>query len=159
MCIRDRVQIAEGVGIDLEKVSIKILAALLFVRESGGVTRDGLVNLGINMILEGGTNIEGGVSNFIEQSFNKAEILGLKPSDLGSIEEVIDRILEERADFIAERGMGAMGPLMGVVISELGSSADGKTISKLLSERLRDCLLYTSPSPRDRSLSRMPSSA
>ena len=26
-------------------------------------------------------------------------------------------------------------------------------------DHLRDCLLYTSPSPRDRSLSRMPSSA
>ena len=26
-------------------------------------------------------------------------------------------------------------------------------------ERFKDCLLYTSPSPRDRSLSRMPSSA
>ena len=28
-----------------------------------------------------------------------------------------------------------------------------------LRKQLRDCLLYTSPSPRDRSLSRMPSSA
>ena len=27
------------------------------------------------------------------------------------------------------------------------------------SERIKSCLLYTSPSPRDRSLSRMPSSA
>ena len=53
------------------------------------------------------------------------------------IEEVIDRILEERADFVAERGMGAMGPLMGVVIKELGGGADGKIISKLLGERLR----------------------
>ena len=38
----------------------------------------------------------------------KAEILGLKPSDLGSIEEVIDRILDERA-VLLQRGMGAMG--------------------------------------------------
>ena len=28
-----------------------------------------------------------------------------------------------------------------------------------LNDQARDCLLYTSPSPRDRSLSRMPSSA
>ncbi|CAI8227554.1 MAG: Aspartyl/glutamyl-tRNA(Asn/Gln) amidotransferase subunit B [Methanobacteriota archaeon] len=132
-----RIQIAEGVGIDINQVSIKMLAALLLVRESGGVTRDGLVDLGINMILEGGTNLDGEVTNFIEQSMKKAEILGLNPSDLGSIEEVIDRILEERADFVAERGMGAMGPLMGVVIKELGGGADGKIISKILGERLR----------------------
>ena len=132
-----RIQIAEGVGIDINQVSIKMLAALLLVRESGGVTRDGLVDLGINMILEGGTNLDGEVTNFIEQSMKKAEILGLNPSDLGSIEEVIDRILEERADFVAERGMGAMGPLMGLVIKEIGGGADGKIISKLLGERLR----------------------
>ena len=132
-----RLQIAEGVGVDINQVSIKMLAALLLVRESGGVTRDGLVDLGINMILEGGTNLDGEVTNFIEKSMKKAEILGLKPSDLGSIEEVIDRILDERADFVAERGMGAMGPLMGVVIKELGGGADGKIISRLLSERLR----------------------
>ena len=63
--------ILEGVGIDINQVSIKMLAALLLVRESGGVTRDGLVDLGINMILEGGTNLDGEVTNFIEQSINK----------------------------------------------------------------------------------------
>ena len=37
---------------------------------------------------------------------------------------------------------------------------DPKMASALRShERIKDCLLYTSPSPRDRSLSRMPSSA
>ena len=38
--------------------------------------------------------------------------------------------------------------------------AKGKSASEALSERLNiDCLLYTSPSPRDRTRSRMPSSA
>ena len=32
-------------------------------------------------------------------------------------------------------------------------------VEMLISTRVRNCLLYTSPSPRDRSLSRMPSSA
>ena len=54
-----RLQIAEGVGVDINQVSIKMLAALLLVRESGGVTRDGFVDLGINMILEGGINLDG----------------------------------------------------------------------------------------------------
>ena len=37
---------------------------------------------------------------------------------------------------------GAMGPLMGVVIKELGGGADGKIISKLLSERLRETRMF-----------------
>ena len=36
---------------------------------------------------------------------------------------------------------------------------NGRVASSLASGNLYDCLLYTSPSPRDRSLSRMPSSA
>ena len=42
-----------------------------------------------------------------------------------------------------------------VIAGFAGSTADAFT----LLERLEACLLYTSPSPRDRSLSRMPSSA
>ena len=34
-----------------------------------------------------------------------------------------------------------------------------KEISKKLSKHVKDCLLYTSPSPRDKHRSRMPSSA
>ena len=34
-----------------------------------------------------------------------------------------------------------------------------RTKTKLIEDQLKNCLLYTSPSPRDRSLSRMPSSA
>ena len=132
-----RKQIAEKVGIAVHNVSIKMLAALLIVRETGGVTREGLIDLAVNMIVEGGVHLEGGINHFIEESMVKAEILGLRPSDLTSIEEVIDRILEERSDFIAQRGMAAMGPLMGVVIKEVGSGADGKIISELLRDRLK----------------------
>ena len=131
-----RVQISKGANIHLEEVSIQMLAGLLLVREAGGVTRDGLVELGINMILEGGTNLEGNLNAFIEECHKKAELLGLKPSDESSIEAAVDKILKERADFIAERGMAAMGPLMGLIIKELGDGADGKIISTILKSKL-----------------------
>ncbi len=41
-----------------------------------------------------------------------AEHEGFKPADSSTLEAVIDEVLAEKADFIAERGMGAMGPLM-----------------------------------------------
>ena len=40
-----------------------------------------------------------------------------------------------------------------------GIAADEKWISEGESQRIMGCLLYTSPSPRDRTRSRMPSSA
>ena len=65
-----------------------------------------------------------------------AEEDGFKPADLASIETIVDEILAERADFIAERGMGAMGPLMGVILGKLGNGADGKKVSAILKDRL-----------------------
>ena len=47
-------------------------------------------------------------------------------------------------------GNGAMAALLG---------ADMDAVSKIISEASKICLLYTSPSPRDLSTSRMPSSA
>ena len=48
----------------------------------------------------------------------------------------------------------------GEVVGFLGPNGAGKsTTMKMLTGHLRACLLYTSPSPRDLSTSRMPSSA
>ena len=53
----------------------------------------------------------------------------------------------------------AMKAMLGLLNLKSGSvKIDGKDISKL-SPQDRVCLLYTSPSPRDRTRSRMPSSA
>ena len=42
---------------------------------------------------------------------------------------------------------------------ELADIADSITMDRFEAENLRVCLLYTSPSPRDKRQSRMPSSA
>ena len=55
----------------------------------------------------------------------------LAPADVGGLAEIIEGIIAQRLDFVKERGMGAMGPLMGVVMQEAGG-ADGKEVSALL---------------------------
>jgi len=44
---------------------------------------------------------------------------------------VIQGIVNDRLAFVQERGMGAMGPLMGTVMQAAGG-ADGKEVSALL---------------------------
>ena len=46
-------------------------------------------------------------------------------------------MITERLDFVKERGLGAIGPLMGVVIQQAGA-ADGKVVSALLKQAINE---------------------
>ena len=52
------------------------------------------------------------------------------------MEDAVDEILMDRADFVAERGLGAIGPLMGPVMGKLGGAADGKVVSEILKQKI-----------------------
>lgn len=60
------------------------------------------------------------------------ESSGTKTADAGTVDAVIQGIIDERLDFVKERGMGAMGPLMGPVMAELRGKVDGSLISERL---------------------------
>ena len=66
-----------------------------------------------------------------ESMASYCEVHELAPADVSGLAEVIDKIIAERLDFVKERGMGAMGPLMGIVMQAAGG-ADGKEVSALL---------------------------
>lgn len=65
---------------------------------------------------------------------------GLSGVDMGEVQRLIERVVEERVDFVRERGMGAVGPLMGVVMGELRGKVDGRRVSAMLSEKIRQTL-------------------
>ena len=128
-------------------IPLSLIGFCLEARESGGVTRDGLVPLAARLLTSGDWNTaneigeNGDATNDRADAIRtaiaaRAEELGVIPADTGEIEAAVERILDERADFVAERGMAAMGPLMGVVIGELGSGADGKAVSAALKEAI-----------------------
>jgi len=54
----------------------------------------------------------------------------------GELETIIQRIVKERSDFVSQKGMGSLGPLMGVVMAEVRGSADGKLVSELLKREI-----------------------
>ena len=54
------------------------------------------------------------------------------------MEAAVDEAVAENMDMIGERGMGAMGLLMGAVMQKLGGSADGKTVSEALRRKISE---------------------
>ncbi len=68
------------------------------------------------------------------------ESAGVEAADDSVVDEVIARVVSERADFVKERGMGALGPLMGPVMAELRGKADGAVISAKLKEAVQQAM-------------------
>ena len=71
---------------------------------------------------------------------SEAESRGFVPADESSVEDAVAEVLSNRSDFVKERGMGAVGPLMGMVMQNLGGSADGKLVSKILRDRISEMI-------------------
>jgi glutamyl-tRNA(Gln) amidotransferase subunit E len=61
------------------------------------------------------------------------------------LEEIVRTIVLERREFVKEKGMGALGPLMGVVMAEVRGSVDGRLVSQVLKQEISQQLSATAP--------------
>ena len=112
---------------------VSALAVAIHLRETGAMTREGVEPL----IEEAETEDIDALLNWMS---SEAEARGFTPAGTGAVERAVDEVLAERADFVNERGLDAIGPLMGVVMQKLGGSADGKKVNQVLKEKIGDSL-------------------
>jgi glutamyl-tRNA(Gln) amidotransferase subunit E len=73
----------------------------------------------------------------IQEALSKT---GLGKIETEDIEKVIRGIVEDRLDFVRERGEAAVGGLMGVAMKELRGKADGKLVKELLTSEVKRVL-------------------
>ncbi len=102
--------------------SPQTLSNILTLREDGALARDHV---------DGVVEAHHGQVVSLEELRAYCSERDLAPADIGGLAEVIRGIVNERLAFVKERGMGAMGPLMGIVMQAAGG-ADGKEVSALL---------------------------
>ena len=102
-----------------------LMALILSAKEQGLVTREGM-----SPLLK---HFNGQVPS-MKQIEAASEKLGFKPADTGDLMSIVEMVVESRLDFVKEKGMQALGPLMGLVMKECQGSADGKQVSTLLRE-------------------------
>ena len=83
--------------------------------------------------------------------------------DFGEIKRVVEAWVKRELDhkMILRRDDPLVEALhaLGEPVYVVDANPTAECIARILYEQVRDCLLYTSPSPRDRQKSRMPSSA
>jgi glutamyl-tRNA(Gln) amidotransferase subunit E len=133
-----RADLAEGTGQDESKVPWPVLTLAVHAREEDIITREGLVPMARKLWLEGPSSTETEFEERLEWFTQQAEEAGFIPADTGEVEAAVEEVISENMDMIGERGMGAMGPLMGAVMQKLGGSADGKTVSEALRRKITE---------------------
>ncbi|MDD1669431.1 MAG: GatB/YqeY domain-containing protein, partial [Methanomicrobiales archaeon] len=58
------------------------------------------------------------------------------PVTSDELTRIITRIIDERREFVKEKKMAALGPLMGLVMKEVRGKVDGKVVSEALRREL-----------------------
>ena len=109
-------------------VDPRLSSLVLTAKEQGELTREA-----INLVI---AHFSNSLPTY-EEIVAYAEQQGLKPADESDLVGIIESVIAERLDFVKERGLGAIGPLMGVVMQQAGA-ADGKAVSALLKQAINE---------------------
>ena len=117
-----------AVLLENDEIDPRLSSLVLSAKEAGEITREA-----INDVI---AHFAGHIPE-ISDIISYAEQHGLKPADESELGDIIAAVVAERLDFVKERGMGAIGPLMGVVMQQAGA-ADGKAVSALLKQAILD---------------------
>ena len=118
-----------------ETIPFPVLASSIHLRESNLLTREGVIPISK---LAMNSNISN--SNIVSWMQEKIPDLGYSPANAADVEVVIDETISEMNEMVRDRGFGAIGPLMGVVMKKLGGTADGKLVNKLLKSKIEDLI-------------------
>ncbi|MHC1570549.1 MAG: Glu-tRNA(Gln) amidotransferase subunit GatE [Methermicoccaceae archaeon] len=72
-----------------------------------------------------------------EEAVERAGLTGMGKEEVRAL---IEQVVSERQQLVHEKGMGAVGPLMGVVMGQLRGKMDGRLVSSILSQTIQELL-------------------
>jgi len=113
-------------GVSVEKIPDTDYLAVWHAVESGRAAKEAIPD--VLRSLASGTSLDDAM-------------LKLAPAvSYEELESIIKKIVADRSDFVAQKGMNALGPLMGVVMAEVRGSVDGKMVSEILKKEINATL-------------------
>lgn len=113
---------------DINKLDDKILLETFKLLSDGKISKDVISNILSNVCKEG---------NSPENAAKSLDLIMLSGED---VEEIISEIVSSNKKMVEERGMAAMGPIMGMVMKKLKGKADGQLVNKLLKDKIQNIL-------------------
>ena len=119
----------EKAGLSVARLDVELLRALMTQFREGAFAKEAVPELLAWMVRNGSYDVSKAV-----------EHVGVGTVDKETLEALCERVVTEREEFIRERGMASLGPLMGVVMKELRGKVDGQVISEALKEKIKRLL-------------------
>jgi glutamyl-tRNA(Gln) amidotransferase subunit E len=118
-------------GVDMGRISDEDYLAIWHAVESGRAAKEAIPDL-FRGLASGDT---------IDEVLQKlAPVISRQ-----DLESIIHKIITERSEFVHQKGHAALGPLMGVVMSEVRGSVDGKLVSEILKKEISAALAVKKP--------------
>jgi glutamyl-tRNA(Gln) amidotransferase subunit E len=109
-------------GIDVRRIPDDAFLAIWQAVEAGRAAKEAIPDL--LRSVASGSKVDAAIAN-LAPSVSRDEL-----------ESIVKKILSDRAEFVAQKGKAALGPLMGVVMKEVRGSVDGKVVSEILKKEI-----------------------
>ena len=113
-------------GHDVSKLDSQMLKETFALVENGKIANEAVSDVLVGLIQENASP---------EKIARKLNLIMLSE---GEVEDIIDELISENIKIIKERGMGAMGALMGKSMQKLQGKADGKLVNKFLKDKIQN---------------------
>jgi len=111
-------------GYELEEIGDDVLFDIFEKLEEGQFAKEGITDI-LKEVTEG---------KDVQEAVKAA---GLEKVEEEDVRATVIEVLEDRKDFVEERGMSALGPIMGVIMKEMKGKADGEKVSEILRDELQ----------------------
>ena len=118
----------EKANLDPSKLSIETMRDVMTKLANGDFAKEAIPGI-LSSILKNGHDVDAAI-----------QTLGMERIDVAEVREACARIVKERESFIKERGANSLGPIMGIAMKELRGKVDGKVLSEILTELIRQRL-------------------
>ncbi|HSQ01979.1 MAG TPA: Glu-tRNA(Gln) amidotransferase subunit GatE [Methanobacterium sp.] len=115
-------------GNDVSILGTHILKETFALVEDGKITKDAVSDVLVGICQD---------ESSPEDIARKLNLIMLSEAE---IEKIIDELISENIKMVEERGMGAMGALMGKSMEKLQGKADGKLVNKFLRYKIQNII-------------------
>ncbi len=116
----------ESEGVNVDKITTEMWSDLFQAVDQGKLAKEGIPEL-LKFSLERESSIEVAITQ-----------TGLGTVDKEHVQNILDEIITDNMALVKEKGLDAVGPLMGLAMKKLRGKADGRLVSEILRKKVQN---------------------